>query len=173
MGGARLHAGLVVRYEADVTDEIVIRPATEDDGDFVAQFASALLEFGSPAWKDSDALAPRFRKVLANAVNDQDPRAAVLIAQDGQGNRLGFISLKVRQEVTGGERAHVADLAVSEGSRRVGAGRALMRAAEAWARERQLSVIGLDVWSTNVRAIAFYRRLGYRPESLHLIRDLA
>jgi ribosomal protein S18 acetylase RimI-like enzyme len=163
---------VLVRYEPDVTDEIVIRPAKEEDRDFVAGLASSLLEFGSPAWKDSGALAPGFRKVLADAVMDQGPRAAVLIAHDAEGDRLGFVSLKVRDDVTGVERAHVADLAVASSARRLGAGRALMRAAEAWAREQRLSVISLDVWSTNDGAQAFYRRLGYQPESLHLIKEL-
>lgn len=162
----------MVRYEPDVTDEIVIRPATDQDRDFVAQFAWSLLEFGSSAWKDSTALAPGFRKVLADAVSNQNPRAAVLIAQDNRGDRLGFVSLTVHEDVTGAERAHVADLAVREDARRSGIGRALMRAAEAWARERHLLAVGLDVWSTNERAMAFYHHLGFRPESSHLIKEL-
>ena len=162
----------MVRYERRVTDEIVIRPATDEDREFVAQFVSSLLEFGSPAWKDSGALAAGFREVLADAVSNQGPRAAVLIAHDAGGERLGFVSVKVREDVTGAERAHVADLAVTEGARRLGVGRALMLAAEAWARERGLPVVGLDVWSTNERAMAFYRCLGYQPESLHLIKEL-
>jgi ribosomal protein S18 acetylase RimI-like enzyme len=162
----------VVRYERDVTDEIVIRPATDEDRDFVAQFVSSLLEFGSPAWKDPDALVQGFREVLEDAVNNQGSRAAVLIAQDEKGERLGFVSVKVRDDPTGVERAHVADLAVTEGARRLGVGGTLMLAAEAWAREQRLPVVGLDVWSSNERAMAFYQRLGYRPESLHLIKEL-
>jgi ribosomal protein S18 acetylase RimI-like enzyme len=162
----------VVRYERDVTDEILIRPATDEDRDFVAQFVASLLEFGSPAWKDTDALAQGFREVLEDAVSTQGPRAAVLIAQNEKSERLGFVSVKVRDDPTGVERAHVADLAVTEGARRLGVRRTLMLAAEAWAREQRLPVVGLDVWSTNERAMAFYRHLGYRPESLHLIKEL-
>ena len=105
-------------------------------------------------------------------MTNQGPRAAVLIAHDEDGERLGFVSVKVREDVNGVERAHVADLAVREGARRLGVGRALMRAAEAWARKQGLPVLGLDVWSTNERAMAFYRRLDYRAESLHLIKEL-
>jgi ribosomal protein S18 acetylase RimI-like enzyme len=47
-----------------------------------------------------------------------------------------------------------------------------MRAGEAWARERGLRELSLDVWSTNERALAFYRRLGYGAESLCLIKRL-
>ncbi len=155
-----------------MSDALVIRPATDEDRDFVAQFASSLLEFGSPVWKDPASLAPRFRAVLADAVSNQGPRTAVLIAQDQDGGRLGFISLTVREAIGGVERAQVADLAVAESARRRGVGRALMGAAEAWARERRFSVVGLDVWSTNERAMAFYRDLGYRPETLHFIKEL-
>ena len=161
-----------MRYELHMTDRIVIRPAKADDSDFVAGLVSSLLQFGSPAWEDTDALAPGFRDVLVDAVRAQDPRAAVLIAQGADGTPLGFISLKMAADVTGVERGHVADLAVRDDVRRAGVGRALMQAGEAWARERGLPVLSLDVWSTNQPALAFYRALGYRPESLCLIKAL-
>ena len=50
-----------------------------------------------------------------------------------------------------------------------GVGTALMRAGEAWARDRGLSTLSLDVWATNERALTFYRILGYDAESLCLI----
>jgi ribosomal protein S18 acetylase RimI-like enzyme len=155
-----------------MSERIDIRPAGGGDADFVAGLASSLLEFGSPAWEDPDALAPGFREVLAKAVHGQDARSNVLIAQGEDGTALGFVSLKVGHDVTGNERGHVADLAVVEGARRRGVGRALMQAAEAWARERGLPALSLDVWSTNERAIRFYRGLGYRPGSLCLIKTL-
>jgi ribosomal protein S18 acetylase RimI-like enzyme len=159
--------------ESQTTDGLVIRPARDDDGTFVANFVPSLLEFGSPAWMDAQALAPGFRDVLAHAVSHQGPSAAVLIAETESGRRLGFVSLTVRQDVTGVERAHVADLAVAEDARRLGVGRALMHAAETWARHLGCSVLSLDVWATNVRARAFYDSLGYRPESSCLIKELS
>jgi ribosomal protein S18 acetylase RimI-like enzyme len=101
-------------------------------------------------------------------VRGQDPRAAVLIARGADGTPLGFISLKVRPDVVGTERSHVADIAVREDARKMGVGRGLMQAGEAWARERGLPVLSLDVRSTNQPALAFYQTLGYRPESLRL-----
>lgn len=162
----------IVRYELHMTDRILIRPAHESDCDFVAGLVSSLLEFGSPAWENADALAPGFRDVLADAVRAQNPMAAVLIAEGAAGRPLGFISLKAGADVAGVVRGHVADIAVREDARRMGVGRTLMQAGEAWARERRLPVLSLDVWSTNERALAFYRGLGYRPESLCLIKAL-
>lgn len=131
-----------------------------------------MLEFGSPAWEDVEALAPGFRDVLARAVSGQDPRATVLIAQGADAKLLGFISLRVREDVAGVERGHVADLAVTDSARRVGVGTALIRAGESWARERGLPLLSLDVWSTNDAALSFYRRMGYCAESLCLIKRL-
>ncbi|MGZ4249800.1 MAG: GNAT family N-acetyltransferase [Solirubrobacteraceae bacterium] len=150
----------------------MIRPADAADADFVAGLVSSLLEFGSPAWEDPGRPAPGFAEVLTSAVRAQDPRSTVLIAQSASGTRLGFISLTVREDVTGVERGHVRDLAVIEDARQMGVGSALMRAGEAWARERGLPVLGLDVWASNERARAFYATLGYSAESLCLFKRL-
>jgi ribosomal protein S18 acetylase RimI-like enzyme len=164
--------GRSLRYETGMSDDISIRPAGDSDCEFVAGLVSSLLEFGSPAWRDKDALAPGFSEVLAQAVRDQSPRSTVLIAEGADRTPVGFISLKLVPELGGGERAHVADLAVTPTARRMGVGNALMRAGEQWARDRGLSVLSLDVWSTNARALAFYERSGYRPESLCLVKVL-
>jgi ribosomal protein S18 acetylase RimI-like enzyme len=153
-------------------DSIVIRPAVEGDCAFIVGLVSSLLEFGSPAWEDKDALAPGFSEVLTRAVRAQDLRSTVLIAELTDGTPLGFISLKVAADVTGVERGHVADLAVTDTARRLGVGRTLMNEGEQWARDRGFAVLSLDVWSTNERAQAFYERLGYRAESVHLIKAL-
>ena len=150
----------------------MIRAACEADASFVAGLVSSLLEYGSPAWKGSERLGPGFAEALASAVRAQDSRSTVLIAESAHGTRLGFISLAVREDVTGVERGHVRDLAVIEDARQMGVGSALMKAGEAWARERRLPVLSLDVWATNERARAFYESLGYTPESLCLFKRL-
>lgn len=155
-----------------MTDRIVIRPARAGDSEFVAGLVPSLLQLASPAWADTEAMAPGFREVLTEAVRTDNERAAVLIAQRPDGTPLGFISLKISADAAGNERGHVADLAVAENARRIGVGRALMQAGEAWAREQGLPFLSLDVWSTNERALAFYRSLGYRTESLCLIKAL-
>ncbi len=65
---------------------------------------------------------------------------------------------------------HVADLGlmVARSFRRRGAGRALMDAAEEWARDVGVEKIELHVFPYNVGAIALYERLGYRREGLRL-----
>jgi ribosomal protein S18 acetylase RimI-like enzyme len=155
-----------------MTDRLSIRPAHERDCEFMAGLVPSLLEFGSLTWDDAGPSAPGFREVLADAVRAQGPRSTLLVAERPDGTRLGFISLREGEDVVGAARGHVADLAVTAEARRLGVGTALMKAGEAWARERGLPALSLDVWSTNERALAFYRRLGYRAESLCLVKSV-
>lgn len=155
-----------------MTDGLLIRPAHEGDCEFLAGLVPSLLEFGSPTWDDARAFAPGFRDVLAGAVRAQGQQSIVLVAEGTDGTRLGFISLREGKDAVGAARGHVADLAVTPDARRMGVGTALMEAAEVWARDRGLPALSLDVWSTNERALAFYRRLGYRAESLCLIKSV-
>jgi ribosomal protein S18 acetylase RimI-like enzyme len=159
-------------WELTMSDHVRIRQSNEGDADFVAGLVRALLEFGSPMWEPDDSRVSGFRDVLTHAVQHQDARSTVLIAEADAETRLGFISLRVREDPASGERAHVADVAVRDDARRRGVGAALMGAGEKWARDRGLSVVSLDVWSTNERALRFYRRMGYQPESIHLSKAL-
>jgi N-terminal acetyltransferase B complex catalytic subunit len=95
-----------------------------------------------------------------------------LVAEGAEGAPLGFISLRVSTDAVGAARGHVADLAVIADARRIGVGTALMEAGEAWVRDHGLAAVSLDVWSTNQRAVAFYRELGYSVESLCLVKDV-
>jgi hypothetical protein len=62
-----------------------------------------------------------------------------------------------------GHRGWVYYLAVEPGRQRQGLGAALIRAAEAWLRERQIRKIQLMVRETNRGVVAFYERIGYEP----------
>jgi GNAT superfamily N-acetyltransferase len=153
-------------------ERILIRQARSEDRDFAAGMVPSLLASSPPAWPDTDALAPGFRELLAQAISHQSRRSTVLIAEAANQTPLGFISLKVREDPAGIERAHVADLAVTGSARRAGVGTALMKAAESWARDLGMGTLSLDVWATNENAMAFYRHLGYSTESVCLQRRL-
>ena len=94
----------------------------------------------------------------------RSPHAAVIVAEtvDGLVGRLS-----IARDPHPASR-HVADLGlmVARPFRRRGAGRALMEAAEAWARSVGVVKIELHVFPYNVGAIALYERLGYEREGL-------
>jgi RimJ/RimL family protein N-acetyltransferase len=92
------------------------------------------------------------------------PHAAVFVAEAPQGI-VGRLSI-ARDPHPASE--HVADLGlmVAEGHRRRGIGRALMGAAESWAREVGVRKLELHVFPHNEAAIALYESLGYVREGL-------
>ena len=68
--------------------------------------------------------------------------------------------------------AHVEVLAVDPAARVRGVARALMQAAESWARTQGFARISLNVWVQNERARGLYEHLGYGPETMHYLKNL-
>jgi GNAT superfamily N-acetyltransferase len=63
-------------------------------------------------------------------------------------------------------------LAVVEAATGQGIGRALMDFAERWARERSCHEVALDAFADNDSALAFYARVGFRPDHIRLSKLL-
>ena len=64
------------------------------------------------------------------------------------------------------------DVAIDEGCRGLGLGRALMRAAHEWAADHGASTVELNVFGGNVVARGLYTSLGYTESSVHMTRLL-
>lgn len=69
-------------------------------------------------------------------------------------------------------RVQLDDLVVRSTARRRGIGRALMSAAERWAREQGAEQLVLTVWQGNEAASAFYGQAGYGEAHRVLVREL-
>lgn len=121
---------------------------------FDASAAAALSsDLGYPAGLSE--MAERLAAVLGSAGH------AVLGAKDEGGALLGFVHVKMRLLLTDDPSAFVESLVVAEGARRRGVGRALMAAAEDWARQQGAHCIRLRSGVSRGEAHAFYRSLGY------------
>ena len=94
----------------------------------------------------------------------RSPHAAVLVAETADG-LVGRLSI-ARDPHPASHHVGDVGLMVAQPLRRAGIGRALMRAAEAWARSVGIGKIELHVFPYNDAAISLYESLGYRREGL-------
>ena len=110
----------------------------------------------------------RQRRGLAALLAAGD-RAAVLVAER-DGAVVGLVTGQlVISTAEGGPAAWVEDLVVEAAARGAGAGRLLLDALGAWARERGATRLQLLVDEENLAAHGFYRRLGWRPTQLRAL----
>jgi RimJ/RimL family protein N-acetyltransferase len=141
---------------------VLVRRAAPGDAAALVELARAV-GAEPEGWliTDGEWRSPSEERRYLRAVR-RHTHAAVFVAETADGI-VGRISL-ARDAHPASE--HVADLGlmVAVGHRRQGVGRALMEAAEAWAREVGVRKLELHVFPYNEAAIALYEGLGYERE---------
>ncbi len=94
---------------------------------------------------------------------------AVLIAEDASGHAVGFAELSVRAFAEGcisGNVGYLEGWYVVPGARRHGVGRALLTAAEEWARARGCREFASDTQAENGVSVAAHLALGFADAGL-------
>lgn len=153
-------------------DGLTIRPATAGDREWILALAPRLHDFGPPPYRSRGQMDRAVVASIDEALSGARSDASVYVAESG-GKRLGFIHLHgARDFFTGETHGHVSDIVVAGEAEGRGVGRALMAAAEDWARAHHYRLLSLHVFDGNARARAFYRQLGYGPDILKLIKPL-
>jgi GNAT superfamily N-acetyltransferase len=130
-------------------DVITVRRAAAADAPAITDLCEQL---GYPATID-DVLI-RLDIILSS------PIQAALVAQSG-GRVIGWVHVVRVIFLESAPFGEIGGLVVDSRSRNLGAGRALMRAAEDWARGMGLSSIRLRSGSQRHEAHQFYRAIGY------------
>ena len=144
--------------------QISIRPAVGPDGPAVLALADRLPAFG-PTTRPANEIAERERVALAGALSQSADGTVMLVAEQASRGIVGVILLESRRDYfTNEAHGHVAILAVTREAEGQGIGRALLKAAEEWARTKLYSKLTLAVFRDNERAKQFYERQGWRPE---------
>lgn len=146
-----------------MTVTVRIRPAGLSDAVDLARLTT---ELGYPTSTDDmrsrlEALLPRDSQYIAVAESAREV--------------VGWIAVEHRVVLESGARAEIVGLVVTETARRSGAGSALVRNGEEWARQRGHRVINVRSNVARREAHPFYERLGYvRTKTQHAYRkDLA
>jgi GNAT superfamily N-acetyltransferase len=131
------------------TDAVLIRKATLTDATVLAELVTYL---GYPA--GPTALARRLSAVTGDA-------DVVLVAVVDAGV-VGWVHVGLHTTLATDNAAELRGLAVHEQWQRQGIGTQLMRAAEAWARQRDCRTMYVRSRTSRRGAHAFYGHLGYR-----------
>lgn len=131
---------------------IVIRKADYQDAEAIADISSKDLGY--------DCTAEFVKKKLAGL---DLSREAVFVAEIGT-NVIGYIHIEKYDTLYFETLANVLGLAVSSDSRRKGAGRLLIEAAEKWAKDIGAMGVRLNSGGSRTAAHSFYRAAGYDSE---------
>ena len=110
-------------------------------------------------WTDDDTLEAGVDAHFASPKSD----VIVFVAEDA-GKLLGFAEVGTRAYAEGCETSPVGFLEgwfVEEHARGSGVGRALVQAAETWARNRGLTEFGSDTWLENEASIRAHQAIGF------------
>lgn len=112
-----------------------------------------------------------------NEILDDAGHQPAWVAEDGNGDIIGFLEASVRNYADGAGRANVGYLEgwyVRPVYREKGIGKALVKAAEEWARGRGFSHMGSDTWIGNMGSHRAHLAMGYREvgRDIHYVKKL-
>ncbi len=153
--------------------KIRVRTARPDDQPFVLKTAERLSAFGPPPWRQPADVVEGEVRTLREFFDMPDPSSTLLIAEAADGAPLGFALLEeARDYFTHDWHGHLGILAVDDAAEGQGAGGALIRAAEAWARRRRYPLLTLNVFEANRHARDVYEHAGFRPDTIRYLKTL-
>ena len=133
-----------------MSERVEIREASVADASAMARLC---VQLGYPA--ESNAMPERLQRLA------RDPNARALVATQGE-RVVGLLTVHLRDTINHeAPIGQITLLVVDEAIRSRGAGRALVEAAEAWARSRGTRRITVTTALDRGGAHAFYEKIGY------------
>ncbi len=150
---------------------IHVRPYVSTEREFVLSLALRLA-IDIPPWRDPQKMIVTAQGWITGSIEQHGQKTVVFVAEDEQGERLGFATVSHSTHFTGESQAYIGELATSEKAERGGVGKALAQTCEQWAREQGYRILSLATGAANERALGFYRHLGYLDEDITLVKLL-
>lgn len=160
-------------------NNIVIRRAVKSDYEVIGRLLGEILEqhrCGRPdLFEQEAAVAGKYTREEFDGLL-ADEKTAIFSAVCGE-EVVGYLISKVLDESHNPvlkkiKTLYIDDLCVTQGARRIGAGKELMKAAEEHARAIGCHNITLNVWGFNENAQGFYRHLGYSAQRMEMEKVL-
>jgi len=123
----------------------------------VPTLVDLLKQLGYPV--DAPTLSDRLDRLLGRPLVH---RVLVAPAAQDEAKLLGALHASRRETIESEDYAEIAALVVDESARKTGVGKALVAAAERWARDLGMNAVRVRSNVVRSGAHAFYERLGYR-----------
>lgn len=151
---------------------VTVRRGRPGDAPLALALADQLSAFPVPSWRTAREIQRADDDVIRAALGGESPGTIAFVAE-GRAGLDGVVCLTTQVDYfTHESLAHIEVLAVDPAARGRGVARALMHAAEDWAREMGFTRISLNVWTQNERARGLYEHLGYAAETMHYLKAL-
>ncbi|MFH1023293.1 MAG: GNAT family N-acetyltransferase [Planctomycetota bacterium] len=147
-------------------EQLIIRRATQTDTNAILARWAEFQAFHArldPAYATASGARAKFASHLRQLMRSRKSR--VFVAVTGGGRVIGFLTVsEAMKPPVLSHRRHgfLMSMGVAARCRRHGVGRALVRAAENWFRERRLPEMELMVATANRAACGFWGALGFR-----------
>ncbi len=149
-----------------------LRPMTTEEYDAwvpaaIADYAAQHVAAGSrPAETSLELARTEFAELLPEGLQTDQHH---LLVAESDGERVGLLWLRIPSL---GDAAFVFDVEVQTQQRGKGFGRAIMLAAESYARDRGATALRLHVFGSNTVARSLYESLGYETTNVNMSKSL-
>jgi len=150
---------------------VTVRLAHADDDDFILGLVPRFAEFELPAWRKRSETLAGIRRDIEHHLRTLPAASHLFVAEDEDGERAGFLHLQTRKDFfTGAQNCHIADLVVAVDREGGGVASAMLRHADAWAKEHRCRHLTLSVFPGNEHARAVYEKHGFGVELVSMTK---
>ena len=151
---------------------VIIREAQESDHPFIFELSPYLAEVAQLAWHTDDVIQKMQDDYISEMLAKTSVPSITFIAETNLAP-LGFIHVRTHKDSISGETCGTVPLlAVSPKSQGLGVGKRLIEHAEKWAKSLGCRLLHLEVFANNKKANSFYQNMGFKAETVHMIKPL-
>jgi GNAT superfamily N-acetyltransferase len=158
--------------EYSMKNIVVIRESQESDHSFIYELSPNLAEVAKLEWHTDDVIQKMQDDYISEMLAETLQPNSTFIAESNN-IPLGFIHVRTHKDSISGETCGTMPLlAVLPKSQGFGVGKLLITHSEKWAKNLGCRLLHLEVFANNTNAESFYQNLGFKPETVHMIKAI-
>ncbi len=170
--GVICNADFGVIFKDIMENLILVRDAQEHDHPFILKLSPNLAEVAQLEWHTDDVVLKMQDDYISEMLTETSKPNATFIAEINN-IQVGFIHVRThKDEISGETCGTIPLLAVSPKSQGSGVGKVLIEYAERWVKKLGCRLLHLEVFANNNNAKGFYENLGFKPETIHMIKPI-